>query len=141
MFFSMQDREENKMNLINITDRKGGILLSTKKRRHFPVCAIKRISSCSPCPKLHRGQRASMTVEACLVLPLFLFAFLLKKQKAPPESSLPCIHIPSYHRLHTAVSALLHPVYASLPVHWIYRLHLDHKSLIPAKNFRRLSFG
>lgn len=76
MFFSMQDREENKMNLINITDRKGGILLSTKKRRHFPVCAIKRISSCSPCPKLHRGQRASMTVEACLVLPLFLFAFL-----------------------------------------------------------------
>ena len=119
MFFSMQDREENKMNLINITDRKGGILLSTKKRRHFPVCAIKRISSCSPCPKLHRGQRASMTVEACLVLPLFLFAFLN------------IISIVEIYRLQGNMSAAMHDTARQMAVYgYEYRQIRDRKSVV-----------
>lgn len=52
----------------------------------FPTNALKRISSCSPDNRLQRGQKAvmstldmakaSMTIEACFVLPFFLFAFL-----------------------------------------------------------------
>lgn len=48
----------------------------TKKYTLFPIGALKRISSCSPDRRLQRGQKASMTVEACFVLPFFLFAFL-----------------------------------------------------------------
>lgn len=74
MFFWMQNRKQNK-------DKKGGTLLSMKKETHFLVGALQRISSCSPDNRSQRGQKAgvikaSMTIEACLVLPFFLFAFL-----------------------------------------------------------------
>lgn len=75
MFFSVRDRKKNR-----ILNRKGGALLSIEVLvgicRHLPVCAVKRISSCSPGRRSQRGQKASMTVEACFVLPFFLFAFL-----------------------------------------------------------------
>lgn len=69
MFFWMRDRRQ-------YTNKKGETLLSIKKYIHFPFCALKRMSSCSPVEDSRRGQRASMTVEACFVLPFFLFAFL-----------------------------------------------------------------
>lgn len=62
-------------------DKKGGTLFSMKKITHFPVRVLKRMSVCSPDHSLQRGQKtgmikASMTIEACFVLPFFLFAFL-----------------------------------------------------------------
>lgn len=68
MFFWMSDRKINNINT------KGGILLS--KMRQKPGCTLKRISASSSDGILQRIQTASMTVEACFVLPFFLFAFL-----------------------------------------------------------------
>lgn len=81
MFFWMQDRKQNRRQYKrhckkqNI-DQKGENLLSMIRYLHFPMNALKRMSSCSPARRLQRGQKASMTVEACFVLPFFLFAFL-----------------------------------------------------------------
>lgn len=50
--------------------------MKTKKHIHFSALALKRISACFPDTRPRKAQRASMTVEACLVLPFFLFAFL-----------------------------------------------------------------
>ena len=72
MFFWMQDKKQNTKK-----DEKGGTLLSRKKdTQFFLIGALKRMSSCSPDNRLQREQRASMTIEACFVLPFFLFAFL-----------------------------------------------------------------
>lgn len=51
--------------------KKGGAMLSVLKEKHLKAAAQKRMSSCS-----FGCLRASMTVEACFVLPFFLFAFL-----------------------------------------------------------------
>lgn len=79
MFFWMQEKKQN-------NNRKGGALLSEKENTQFLTGALKRISSCSPDNRLQRGQKAvvpawglikaGMTIEACFVLPFFLFAFL-----------------------------------------------------------------
>lgn len=61
MFFWMRKRKQIHEN------QKGGVLLS---RFRNLLAALKRISPCSS------DKKASMTIEACLVLPLFLFAFL-----------------------------------------------------------------
>lgn len=61
MFFWMRKRKQMHEN------QKGGVLLSQFRTL---LAALKRISSCSS------EKKASMTIEACLVLPLFLFAFL-----------------------------------------------------------------
>lgn len=53
------------------TKKKGGALLSGVGKNGFLSFAQERISSCSL-----GGFQASMTVEACFVLPFFLFAFL-----------------------------------------------------------------
>ena len=74
MFFWMQIGKQKGIH--TIINRKGGALLSRIKRMHFPVGALKRISSCSSGIGLQREQKAGMTVEACFVLPFFLFAFL-----------------------------------------------------------------
>lgn len=47
-----------------------------KKLKYFPAGALKRMSACSPGICLQGEQKAGMTVEACFVLPVFLFAFL-----------------------------------------------------------------
>lgn len=54
-----------------INDKKGGALLSDIKKLLSIFYAQERMSSCSP-----KKLKASMTVEACLILPVFLFAFL-----------------------------------------------------------------
>ncbi|MBO5144723.1 MAG: hypothetical protein J6C19_04215 [Lachnospiraceae bacterium] len=51
--------------------KKGGAMLSVLNQLHHKTSAQKRMSSCS-----FDGMKASMTVEACFVLPFFLFAFL-----------------------------------------------------------------
>lgn len=51
-------------------------MLSMKKYKHILISALKRISARSSFQGLRRGQGAGMTVEACFVLPFFLFAFL-----------------------------------------------------------------
>jgi len=61
MFFWMQKTKQIHEN------QKGGVLLSQFR---VLLTALKRISACSS------GRKASMTIEACLVLPLFLFAFI-----------------------------------------------------------------
>ena len=77
MFFWMQGRKYKHMKIkIRTKNRKGGALLSVIRSIQFPVCARKRMSSCSPVRIVQGAQRASMTVEACFVLPFFLFAFL-----------------------------------------------------------------
>lgn len=74
MFFWMQDRKQQKIEINK--DGKGGFLLSIKNVIYFAAGALKRISACPSSTGLQRGQAAGMTVEACLVLPIFLFAFL-----------------------------------------------------------------
>ena len=77
MFFWMRDRKQDQKKQKDRMMMKGGnVLLSMKKCTYCLVCALKRMSSCSPVQTLQRGQEASMTVEACFVLPFFLFAFL-----------------------------------------------------------------
>ena len=73
MFFYVQKRKQYKE---HNTEKKGGTLLSVKIKIPFLTNALKRISSCSPDNRSQRGQKAGMTIEACLVLPFFLFAFL-----------------------------------------------------------------
>lgn len=51
-------------------------MLSMNKIIDFLAVALKRMSACSPETRSQRGQKAGMTVEACFVLPVFLFAFL-----------------------------------------------------------------
>lgn len=53
------------------TYKKGGAMLSVLNQLRLRTSAQKRMSSCS-----FDGMKASMTVEACFVLPFFLFAFL-----------------------------------------------------------------
>lgn len=69
MFFWMQVRKQNQIN----KKRKGGALLSF-------VSVSKRMSACPSDKRLQNGwaagMTASMTIEACFVLPFFLFAFL-----------------------------------------------------------------
>lgn len=74
MFFWAQIGKQEEIH--KIINKKGGAPLSMIKRTVFPVCALKRISACSSGIRLQRGQKAAMTVEACFVLPFFLFAFL-----------------------------------------------------------------
>lgn len=68
MFFWMRNREQNQRK----NWWKGGASLSKVRRIRFLVLSLGRMSPCSS------GviKKASMTVEACLVLPLFMFAFL-----------------------------------------------------------------
>lgn len=54
-----------------INEKKGGTLLSDIKKLLSIFHAQERISSCSS-----KKLKASMAVEACLILPVFLFAFL-----------------------------------------------------------------
>ena len=77
MFFWMRNRKRINTN----KDEKGGTLLSRNKDTQFSIGALKRMSACSPDKRLQRGRKigmtkASMTIEACFVLPFFLFAFL-----------------------------------------------------------------
>ncbi len=79
MFFWMQDRKQYTEHIEEIKDnkdKKGENLLSIRQCIQFSVWALKRMSFCSSDMRLRRGQKASMTVEACFVLPFFLFAFL-----------------------------------------------------------------
>lgn len=81
MFFWMHDRKQNseqnsEQSKEQNIEQKGENLLSIIRYIHFPLNALKRMSSCSPDKRSQRGQKASMTVEACFVLPFFLFAFL-----------------------------------------------------------------
>ncbi len=72
MFFWMQGKRENQI----AKNVKGGVLLSMKQQVRTLVLALKRMSPCFFGELIKKAERASMTVEACLVLPLFLFAFL-----------------------------------------------------------------
>lgn len=82
MFFwvrSFDKRDKNKTTYKKlqgkntITHKKGGALLSILRKLPLAkVSALKRISAHSPDSSL----KGSMTVEACFVLPFFLFAFL-----------------------------------------------------------------
>ena len=72
MFFWVQGKRENQIT----KNVKGGVLLSMKKQVQALILTLKRMSSCSFGSCFNKVHRASMTVEACLVLPLFLFAFL-----------------------------------------------------------------
>lgn len=70
MFFWMRNRKQKNINT------KGGAVLSRNTCKHSFILALKRMSSCPSDDRLRRAQKASMTVEACFVLPFFLFAFL-----------------------------------------------------------------
>lgn len=71
MFFWMWNKRQQQIEKY----WKGGALLSRMRRIRFLVHALRRMSSCSSAVN-SQTRKASMTVEACLVLPLFLFAFL-----------------------------------------------------------------
>ncbi len=76
MFFWMRKRETRKKKTSGrkqYQDKKGGTLLSgISVISAVKAFALKRMSAHSP----GRRVKASMTVEACFVLPFFLFAFL-----------------------------------------------------------------
>lgn len=72
----MRDRKQLEMKIKANNNEKGGVLFSMKNFTYFPAGALKRMSACSPGICLQREQKAGMTVEACFVLPIFLFAFL-----------------------------------------------------------------
>lgn len=98
MFFWMQDRKQNQINI----KRKGGALLSF-------VSVSKRMSACLSDRRLQKGQAAgltaSMTIEACFVLPFFLFAFLN------------IISIMEIYRLQGNMSAAMHDTAKQMAVH------------------------
>lgn len=108
MFFWVRDKHLN--HLTDIIIRKGGALLSIKLPGRCIVCALKRISACSFCGRLYKAHTAGMTVEACLVLPLFLFAFLN------------VISIIEIYRLQGAMSAAMHDTAKQMAVYgYAYR--------------------
>jgi len=74
MFFWMRYRKRRNKNMNK--NMKGGVLLSMLKQMYSFLSALKRISSCFPDDRFQKKQKASMTIEACFVLPFFLFAFL-----------------------------------------------------------------
>lgn len=99
MFFGMQEKEIK-------TDKEGEALFSIIKAIYFHMTnALKRMSSCSPDSELQRGQKAGMTIEACLVLPLFLFAFLN------------IISIVEIYRLQGNISAAMHDTAKQMAVY------------------------
>lgn len=100
MFFWMSDRKTNYYNIMN---RKGGVLLSILQRNF--VCALKRMSACVSDTIWQRTQKAGMTVEACFVLPFFLFAFLN------------IISIVEIYRLQGNMSAAMHDTVKQMAVY------------------------
>lgn len=81
-------------------NKKGGALHSDRKKINCLSLASKRISSCSS-----NQFRASMTVEACFVLPFFLFAFLN------------IISILELYRLQGNMSAAMHDTIKNMAVY------------------------
>lgn len=76
MFFWMQSRKKNHIH----TKWKGGALFSRDTQTYILAPPSKRMSACFSGKHLQTkqavGMNASMTLEACFVLPFFLFAFL-----------------------------------------------------------------
>ncbi len=72
MFFWMRYRNHKQKNM----NTKGGAMLSRNSDKHSFILALKRMSSCPSDSRPRKTQKASMTVEACFVLPFFLFAIL-----------------------------------------------------------------
>jgi hypothetical protein len=101
MFFWVQGKRENQIT----KNVKGGVLLSMKKQVQALILTLKRMSSCSFGSCFNKVHRASMTVEACLVLPLFLFAFLN------------LISIVEIYRLQGALSAAMHDTIKQMAVY------------------------
>lgn len=105
MFFWMQNRRQRKKERNTNINEKGGVLFSMKKHTYSPIAASKRMSACSPDSGLQRGQKASMTLEACFVFPFFLFAFLN------------IISIVEIYRLQGSMSAAMHDTAKQMAVY------------------------
>ena len=101
MFFWMQGKRENQI----AKNVKGGVLLSMKQQVRTLVLALKRMSPCFFGELIKKAEGASMTVEACLVLPLFLFAFLN------------IISVVEVYRLQGAMSAAMHDTAKQMAVY------------------------
>lgn len=89
----------------NNKECEGRCLALHEKAVQALILTLKRMSSCSFGPCFNKVHRASMTVEACLVLPLFLFAFLN------------LISIVEIYRLQGALSAAMHDTIKQMAVY------------------------